>query len=147
MFSKSCEYAIRATLLIANHSCKNQKSGIKEIAEEINSPVAFTAKILQILTKNKIIKSFKGPTGGFYIEEISLEKIKLSDIVTAIDGDSVFRGCALGLPQCSELTPCPVHDRFKHIREELKQMLTKTSLQDLMLGIDHGLTFLKIDTH
>ena len=56
MFSKSCEYAIRATIFIATHCCNKGKVGLKEIANEIDSPTAFTAKILQVLVKNNIIK-------------------------------------------------------------------------------------------
>ena len=67
MFSKSCEYAIRATIFIASKCCENRKVGLKEIADAIDSPTAFTAKILQKLSKNKIINSTKGVNGGFEI--------------------------------------------------------------------------------
>ncbi|TWP22812.1 Rrf2 family transcriptional regulator [Apibacter muscae] len=144
MFSKSCEYAIRSCLFIAIKSSNNYKVGIREISNEINSPIAFTAKILQKLGKNHLIKSLKGPKGGFYLEGKDLENIKLSHVVSAIDGESVYKGCALGLPKCSETQPCPVHFKFKSIREELSKMLLSTSLKDLIDGLDRGETFLKI---
>ena len=68
MFSKAAEYAIRATLYIAQKSSEEKKLGIAEIAKAIDSPKSFTAKILQLLTKNnKIISSSRGPNGGFYL--------------------------------------------------------------------------------
>ena len=143
MFSKSCEYAIRATIFIASESTRGNKMGIKDIAQKIDSPVAFTAKILQNLVRHKIIRSTKGPTGGFEVSSESMKEIKLADIVRAIDGDSVYQGCALGLPTCSESSPCPAHNKFKHIREELKKMLTSTSLEELTQGVHIGTTFLK----
>ena len=144
MFSKACEYGIKATLYIAEQALKSdKKTGVKDIAKEIGSPEAFTAKILQILTRNKIIFSAKGPSGGFYIPKKDLEKIKLSAIVKAIDGDQVYRDCGLGLSQCNEDKPCPVHDKFKLIRDELANMLTQTSLLELATGLNSGLTFLK----
>ena len=144
MFSKACEYGIKATLYIAEQALhSDKKTGVKDIAKAIESPEAFTAKIMQILSRNKIVNSVKGPSGGFYIAKEQLEKIKLSQIVMAIDGDQIYRGCGLGLDQCNEDKPCPVHDKFKIIRDELAHMLTQTSLLELANGLDSGLTFLK----
>ena len=143
MFSKSCEYAIRATIFIATHCCKEGKVGLKEIAKEIDSPIAFTAKILQVLVKNNIVKSSKGVGGGFMIFEEDLKLIKLVDIVIAIDGDSVFLRCGLGLSNCSEDHPCPVHEKFKFVKKDLIYMLENTTLEELSLGIKKGQTFLK----
>ncbi|MCB0485648.1 MAG: Rrf2 family transcriptional regulator, partial [Flavobacteriaceae bacterium] len=68
MFSKACEYAIRATLYISIKSIEGSRLGIKEIAKEIDSPEPFTAKILQTLSREGIISSIKGPNGGFFLE-------------------------------------------------------------------------------
>lgn len=143
MFSKACEYAIRATIYIAEQSGRGERSGLKDIAREIDSPEAFTAKILQQLARHQIIRSVKGPTGGFDMDSEQLEKKMLSHIVSAIDGESIYRGCGLGLKACSETQPCPVHDHFKQIRESLRQMLETTTIQKLAGGLSTGLTFLK----
>lgn len=143
MFSKACEYGIKATIYIAVKSMRQERVSLKEIAEEVNSPLAFTAKILQSLAKSGIIDSRKGPTGGFQIEEPKIDTIKLHDIVHAIDGDKIFVGCGLGLEQCDASQPCPVHDKFVGIRDNLKIMLQNTSLYELATGLDMGLTHLK----
>jgi len=143
MFSKTCEYGIRAAIFIAEESTKGRKTGIKEIARQIDSPEAFTAKILQTLVKHRIITSSKGPSGGFYIPEESLSEIKIVEIVSAIDSDAVFKGCALGLDECSEDSPCPIHSEFKRIRDELEAMLRSVSIGDLTAGLRLKQTFLK----
>lgn len=143
MFSKACEYGIRASIFIAEQSLLDRKVNLKEVAEAIESPTAYTSKILQRLSKNKIIKSDKGPTGGFSMDRSEMEKVKLSSIVYAIDGDTVYKGCGLGLKKCSEEKPCPVHNQFKLIRDELKKMLETTSVKALALDLEKGLTFLK----
>jgi Rrf2 family protein len=143
MFSKSCEYAIKATIFIASKCGEGKKIGLKEIAESIDSPTAFTAKILQKLTKNKIINSTKGVNGGFEILKDNLNKIRLIQIVTAIDGNSVFLGCGLGLGNCSEDHPCPVHYKFKKVKEDLVSMLENTTLEELAEGVQSGSSFLK----
>ena len=144
MFSKTCEYAIRAVIFIASESNKAKRVGLKDIALKIDSPEAFTAKILQILVKNNIVNSTKGPNGGFDIPKGDMSTIYLSQIVSAIDGDTVFNGCALGLKECSEAQPCPVHDKFKSIRGDLKLMLCSTNLIELTKGIKMGNTYLKV---
>ncbi|CAM2976902.1 RrF2 family transcriptional regulator [Flavobacterium frigoris] len=143
MFSKTCEYGIRATIFIASESYQDNRVGLKDIARKIDSPEAFTAKILQILSKNNIIHSIKGVGGGFEIPKKSMSRIKLIQIVSAIDGDRVFTGCGLGLIHCSEEHPCPVHEKFKTIRNELTFMLENTNLEELALGIKSGDTFLR----
>lgn len=143
MFSKACEYGIRATIYIAMQSLEKNRVNLKEIAAAIDSPVAFTAKILQQLVKNNIVESVKGAHGGFQIERESIDSIKLNQIVSAIDGEKIFKGCALGLNECNENLPCPVHFKFKEIRDNLEQMTKETSIYELATGLEVGLTFLK----
>lgn len=143
MFSKACEYGIRATIYVAVQSLEDKRASLKSIANEIGSPLAFTAKILQQLVRNKIMSSVMGPTGGFQIEKKKIDQITLGQIVDAIDGDSIYRGCGLGLEECNAAQPCPVHDKFARIRDELKDMLNTTSLFELASGLETGLTFLK----
>lgn len=143
MFSKTCEYAIKATLYVAHQSQLNNRVGLKDIARAIASPEAFTAKILQTLARNEILKSIKGPTGGFEIDQVKREKIKLRDIVFAIDGNTLFKGCGLGLDDCNSLKPCPMHHKFLSIRQEIIAMLESTSLEDLASDVNNGVSFLR----
>lgn len=143
MFSKACEYGIKATIFIAVRSLYNERVSLKEIAEEIDSPVAFTAKILQSLARNGLVESHKGPTGGFQMERPKMDTVTLYDIVGAIDGDSIFHGCGLGLKQCDANKPCPVHHKFAGVRENLAHMLKQTSIYELAASLDIGLTHLK----
>ncbi|WP_281636101.1 RrF2 family transcriptional regulator [Flavobacterium marginilacus] len=143
MFSKTCEYGIRATIFIASESYQNKRVGLKDIAKKIDSPEAFTAKILQILSKDNIINSIKGVGGGFEIPREIMKDIKLAQIVNALEGDRVFTGCGLGLAHCSDSHPCPMHEKFKSIRSELAFMLENTNLEELALGIKSSDTFLR----
>lgn len=143
MFSKACEYGIRASTYIALQSLEGKRVSLKEIAKEINSPVAFTAKILQQLSKKNIVTSVQGAQGGFEIDKTYINSIKLSDIIYAFDGDKVFVGCVLGLKECSNDKPCPLHDKFVQLRDDLKQMLDHTTLFEMTAGLEVGLTYLK----
>ena len=143
MFSKACEYGIKASVYIIDHSLKNEKVSLKEVANAIGSPEAYTSKILQQLSRNDIIKSEKGPTGGFSMDKTKIEQINLSTIVSVIDGDAIYKECGLGFHQCDERKPCIIHRQYKTIRNDLKTMLENTLLVDLTEDIDKGLSFLK----
>ena len=54
MFSKACEYGIKASVYIIDSSLKNKKVSMKEVAKAIDSPEAYTSKILQQLTRSNI---------------------------------------------------------------------------------------------
>jgi Rrf2 family protein len=144
MFSKACEYGIRASIFIAKNSFEGTRVSPKKISEEINSPQAFTAKILQALVKHQIITSVKGAYGGFEINKEDISKRNLLQIVEAIDGNKVFTGCALGLEQCNEAHPCPLHEKFASVRTDLKEVLEKTNLEELALDLKKGSAFLKV---
>jgi len=143
MFSKACEYAIRAMIYIAKNSMDNKRVNPKEISEEIDSPQAFTAKILQAPVKNNIVKSVKGAYGGFEIDKVNISKITLADIVETIDGDEIYKGCGLGLQQCDEEYPCPLHDKFTEVRHDLRTMLESTTLYVLVEQLEKGNVVLK----
>lgn len=142
MFSKACQYAIRATTLIAMEGRDGKRMGLQEIADRTGSPKAFTAKILQQLVHAGILDSVKGPHGGFDLAPAKAMRVKLSHIVEAIDGDSVYRGCGMGLTTCNDLKPCPLHDQFQRIRDDLRRMLETTDIHELSFGLKEGLTFL-----
>lgn len=141
-FSKTCEYAIRAVIFIAQKSEGGKKVGIREVAAGIDSPEHFIAKILQDLSKRQLIQSSKGPNGGFYIGDAS-RRHTLADIVSAVDGDKVFTGCGLGLKICSETKPCPLHNQFKEIRKKMQVALQSATIGEFNENLNLGLSYIK----
>lgn len=142
MFSKTCEYALRALIYITQKTKEGGRISIKDIANGIDSPEYFIAKILQDLSRKGFVQSAKGPTGGFYLDEASLNR-SLAEIVKEMDGDKMFVGCALGLKECSESHPCPVHNEFKHIRNNLEKMLNDMKIGDFVEQLQAQKIFLK----
>jgi Rrf2 family protein len=142
MFSKACEYGIKAIIYIATQSLEGKRVKIGDVVENSGSPAAFTGKVLGALTKHNIVHSLTGPHGGFYIDPGRMKRIKASDIVFAIDGDAVYNGCGLGLTECNSSEPCPMHDKFVKVRTELKKMLETTTVYDLAIGLKSGKTIL-----
>lgn len=142
MLSKTAEYALRATIYIAQKGSEDNKLGIDEVASAIDSPPSFTAKILQLLTKNnRVVNSVRGPNGGFYLSDAA-RKLPVRAILEAVSEESVITKCVLGLQECTEARPCPMHEQYKAIKKQLKQMFEKTSIQQLVEEINRGNLFI-----
>lgn len=141
MFSKACTYSIRAMMFIVTRTNDGSKVGIKDIAQHTGTPEPFVAKMLQTLSKRGIVSSVKGRHGGFYIDPAA-PPTPLLDIVLAIDGDGFFVSCGLGIKNCSAQRPCPIHNEYKAIRDEVRNMLQRNTIQDLAAGLVSGKTFL-----
>jgi len=97
---------------------------------------------LQQLTRCGIVKSIKGPYGGFMIEEEKMYT-KLSEVVRILDGDAIYTGCGLGLKQCDASSPCPLHFKFVEIRDGLRNMLEKNTLKSIAEEMNIDFTILK----
>jgi Rrf2 family iron-sulfur cluster assembly transcriptional regulator len=145
MFSKSTEYALRATIYIAQKSSENCKLGIKAISDATDSPPHFTAKILQVLTRNnKIISSVRGPNGGFYMTE-EAKSLPVRSVLDVMEEDSVLERCILGLNKCSEAKPCPMHSQYKLIKQQLIKLFETKTILELASDIKDGEVFINND--
>ncbi len=142
MFSKSCEYAIKAMIFVAQKSKDQARIGLKEIVKGTDAPEHFIAKIMQELVRKRLVHSVKGPNGGFYMTDEDF-KTSISDIVKAMDGDKLFTNCVLGLIACSETNPCPVHFEFKDIKKNIIAMMENNTIGNFNEKLDSGHFFLK----
>ncbi|CAM3792172.1 RrF2 family transcriptional regulator [Aquirufa aurantiipilula] len=145
MFSKATEYALRAVIFIAQKSSEQQKLGLAEIADAIQSPQFFTAKILQKLTlNNQVISSVRGPNGGFFITESAKQK-SVKSIVEVMGEGELFDKCVLGLNRCSEKNPCPMHDQYKPIRENFIYLFDHQTIEEMAHEMNSGSFFIRND--
>lgn len=115
--------------------------GVAEVSKAIDSPRAFTAKILQQLSKADLLESLRGPNGGFCVPKD--KRISLADIVRVIDGNQLLDGCILGFKECSENRPCPAHFKLKSVRDYLKGALMTTDIEEMQRIIENGKGYIK----
>ena len=134
MLSKATEYAVRALVYIAIQNAEGKRPGFKEIAQKIDSPEQFTAKILQTLARKGLIGSAKGRGGGFFFQD-HRNALPLYDVVTALEGDWSLSKCGFGLKSCDAENPCPLHQEYLPIREGLYNLLKKETIQSLAVKI------------
>jgi len=140
MISKACQYALRAVVFLASKADDKIKLNVKQISKEIDAPEAFTAKIMQLLNKHKIITSLKGPYGGFFIEDYQMDA-PIINIVHAVDGLQIFTSCGFGLKRCSTDHPCAFHDTYAVLRNTMKKAFEKTTVRKLAKNIEDGTHF------
>ena len=141
MLSNQSKYAIRGVIYLALHASKSNRLGSKEVGEKINVPQPFLAKIFQILSKEKIIESSKGPKGGFYLSQEELSG-NLMSVIECIDGLDAFNSCFIGLPNCSDENPCPIHHLGAPLRKKLVSDLKKRSIAEFAEEAKKGKSFL-----
>jgi Rrf2 family protein len=141
MLSNTCKTAIKAVIFLCSKFDTKGNASLKEIAEYINANEHTVGKILQILVKQNIIKSMKGPSGGFYISKEQQEQ-PIINIVEAIDGKEIFSSCGLGLNKCSSSHPCPIHDEYKKARDIIEKLFRQKRVLDLCKPVNMGLAYL-----
>ncbi|MCF8232920.1 MAG: Rrf2 family transcriptional regulator [Bacteroidales bacterium] len=138
MLSKTTEYAIRALVSVELNSRKGQRPGFKTIARDIDAPEQYVAKIMQTLTRFKLLKSVRGRGGGFFFTEDNQQDIFLYDVVWIMEGKTFFTRCGFGFKHCDANNPCPLHNEYEPIREAFTQLLKKETIRSLATKIEKG---------
>ena len=133
LYSKGCEYAIRAFMCIAPSG--NRRFNAKEICQQAKIPESFTRKVLQSLAQAGFLEAVRGPGGGYVLTE-EPSKISLLKLIRAVDGEGTFDNCILGLPQCDGIHPCPLHHVWSESKDRLLERLELISMQDLIDSSD-----------
>ncbi|HDO28205.1 MAG TPA: Rrf2 family transcriptional regulator [Bacteroidetes bacterium] len=143
IFSRSTEYAIRAMVYLAVNSSPNRHFGVKKIAEEMGFPEHYLGKVLQLLARKNIISSVKGPNGGFCVDN-EVMNISLLKIIDTMDGLEFFHTCGLGLHECNDEKPCPIHKDYQIFRGDLYKMLSEKTIRDMKADIENGIAFMDL---
>ncbi|HEX5151546.1 MAG TPA: Rrf2 family transcriptional regulator [Parafilimonas sp.] len=141
MLSYTCKTAIKAVIYLASKFESGENAGLKEIAEFINASEHTVGKLLQILVKQGVINSVKGPAGGFYISK-EQSRQAIINVVEAIDGKNVFKECGLGLSKCSAAHPCPIHNEYKEARNLIEKLFNTKKIADLCEPVNNGVAYL-----
>lgn len=131
VFSKSLGYAVRGILYIIFRTEEGKKVQLSEIAGELSAPRHFLGKVMKQMVKENIIDSMKGPYGGFYINENTMNT-SLARLMEITGEDKRLTSCVLKLRKCNALKPCPMHAQVSLIRDEWTKLLISTTIGDLV---------------
>jgi len=132
IYSKSAEYAIRALIHLARMPSGTAVHS-RDIAQDEHLPPGLLAKVLQNLASEGLLRSTRGPTGGFELS-CDPDSIRLLDVVFVVDhGSPKHRQCAIGCgTKCSPARPCTMHEYWQGIRPLIETLLREHTLGDLV---------------
>lgn len=136
ILSRTSQYAIQALIYIATRP-PGEPILNRKVSEYLGVPTAYLAKIMQSLCKGNLLYSYRGRQGGFCLREGG-EKTDLMQIVTLIEGVGFTENCVLGLKICSDETACPVHSKWKPIKEKIVALLHEQTLERLSAAVLSG---------
>ncbi|MFB6290938.1 MAG: Rrf2 family transcriptional regulator [Candidatus Bipolaricaulia bacterium] len=132
LFSRSTQYALQA-LVKVSETDQGEYVTVTDLSDEIDVPKEFLAKIFQELAKRGILESRRGRGGGFRLSRPPGE-IDIYEIVELIDGTQPMSGCIFDGKTCHPEDPCPLHNEWIEIREEIIDFTRRNSVKDLAGG-------------
>ncbi len=126
--SEGASLALHSLALIAE---KNpERLNVKYLASFLKSSEAHLAKIVQQLSKSGLLKSLRGPNGGFVLNKPA-QKITLLEIFEIIEGKSDIKTCPLGKKHCP-IANCSLGVKLNSISKEIYNLYKNMKLSDII---------------
>ena len=130
LLTRSGEYALRALIYLADRGSDGLlRTG--EIADALGVPRNYLSKLLHQLVRAGVLRSGRGPQGGFALcrapHELSLEQA-----LAPIEAERIEGRCLLGRPECTDADPCPAHEQWRELRAHISRFLQDTTIDDLL---------------
>jgi Rrf2 family protein len=130
IFSPAAQHALRALIHLARRAGQGPVL-VRDIAAAEDIPQPYLAKILHTLRFNGLLRSTKGPGGGFELAR-DPGSIRVRDIAGVFDGlEALGDQCILGRGACSNEASCPLHSRWQRLRNDFADSIGGLSLGDL----------------
>jgi len=131
LITRDTDYAVRALCFIANN--KKGIIPVSELTRNLKTPKPFLRKILQILNKKGLLRSYKGKGGGFMLT-IAPDKIFLADLIEIFQGSLKLNECIFKRRICPDIRTCKLKKRIdtiqKYVVSELKDITLASLLAD-----------------
>lgn len=136
VLSRTSQYAVQALVYIATQP-PGEPVLNRNIADRLNVPAAYLAKILQNLCKQGLLESFRGRLGGFCLRE-GMQKTNLMQVLLLTEGPDFTKSCILGLKDCSDATACPMHNKWTPVKKKIIDLLQGMTLEELARAVQTG---------
>lgn len=132
IYTGSAKYAIRAMVRLAIEDGQGKPFSAAGVAEAEGIPPFYLAKVLQDLGRAGLLKSARGRGGGFYLSRPA-DQITLFEVVSAVeDPRRLETECILGIDDCNDAAPCPMHDTWKEFRDRALDALQTLTVADMV---------------
>ncbi len=131
IFSRKSDYGLRALMYLVDRRARGPVT-LHEIAEKLMIPRAFLSKILQQLAKKGVVRSLKGPSGGFVLA-VDPAEVTLLEVLTEIDGPTRVFECFATESDCNLYGDCMIRDVFGEVEEQIGKVLARYTLANFRL--------------
>ena len=131
LITRDTDYALRALCFIAKH--KKEIVPVSQLVEELKIPRPFLRKILQVLNREKILKSYKGQGGGFLLA-VPARKITLMRLINIFQGPFRLNECFFKKELCPNTAKCGLKQRIDRIEKHLVKELSAINIGCLLEG-------------
>jgi Rrf2 family protein len=128
MLSQASAYAISALGHISSQ--QGQPTLIKEAATACDAPAAYLAKIVNLLSHEKLVRTQRGAGGGVLLARPA-EEITLLEVCEALDDDILKPRCMLGNVPCADDRDCPAHRVCRKAQVQIVRFLKRTTVADI----------------
>ena len=130
MLSSTGAYALRAVLHLAAREGEGPVR-VEDVAAALGVPRNYLSKVLNALVKEGVLRSLRGPRGGFELAEPA-SSLTLIRVVRPFDAIESRRSCVLGCGECSDRDPCALHARWRGVAEDVAAFFRETVLEDVV---------------
>jgi len=129
LINKNIYYAVRSLLYIAQKP--NETTSVSELVSKLKMRRAFLRRILQVLSKHRILKSLKGKGGGFLFNTHP-SKLRIIDIIRIFRGKVDIMNCLLEKDVCPHPDDCVLMTKIKDVERKLYRTLKTTTIATLL---------------
>jgi Rrf2 family protein len=136
--NKKVEYALMALKFMADKSQngdQNFLTSAREVCDEFNLPFDTTAKVMQLMNNQEILKSTKGIKGGYVLSK-NLSEISYMSLVNLIEGKVSGSVCTTTKGTCELFGKCNIATPVELLNRKLNVFLETLSLADLLQGTE-----------
>lgn len=130
MLSITADHALRAVLLLARIPADHAMRA-DTVAEVIGAPRNYLAKTLNALAKAGIVRSARGPFGGFSLA-IPPTELTVAQVTQIFDERPRTGICLLGKRPCDAANPCAAHNTWTAITESALDAIERTTIAELL---------------
>jgi Rrf2 family transcriptional regulator, iron-sulfur cluster assembly transcription factor len=125
-------YALRAVLALAQSSSLEKPISIKTLSEQEEISAEFLEQIFFRLRKAGVIRSVRGPGGGFFFSR-PLEKITLMEIIDASGEGLGISPCACGKKTpCKRVNDCAAFDIWREMDKQVRRFAEGRTVADMV---------------
>lgn len=130
LITKDIGYAVRALIILSK---EKDLVSVSELVQKMKVSYPFLRRVMQRLTKEGIVSSYRGKGGGFRLK-IPAKKIYMLDIINVFQGSLNLTKCMIKEKACPNIAGCILRDKVKEIEDYIKKKFKNMTIASLTKG-------------